>query len=78
MVIPSGEGEVEVISSTQHLSMVQSAVASCLKLPQNRVTCHVKRIGGGFGGKESRYVDGRSRDMQSPYFSLKLGDTVLS
>lgn len=26
-------------------------VASCLGVPDNRITCHVKRLGGAFGGK---------------------------
>lgn len=29
----------------------QSAVAETLNIPSNRVSCHVKRIGGAFGGK---------------------------
>lgn len=30
------------------------AVAEVLQIPANRVICRTKRIGGGFGGKESR------------------------
>lgn len=33
------------------LSRYQSAVAETLNIPSNRVSCHVKRIGGAFGGK---------------------------
>lgn len=29
----------------------QDIVASTLKLPANKVMCHVKRVGGAFGGK---------------------------
>lgn len=30
---------------------LQDIVASVLKLPANKVMCHVKRVGGSFGGK---------------------------
>ncbi|XP_071487031.1 xanthine dehydrogenase/oxidase-like [Diadema antillarum] len=54
-VIPKGEDkEVEVFSSTQHPTNVQSMVSSVLGIPANRITCRVKRLGGGFGGKELR------------------------
>ncbi len=54
LCIPSGEGELEVISSTQAVSKTQTLVASVLNMPANRVVCRVKRMGGGFGGKETR------------------------
>lgn len=37
-----------------HLSLCQSLVAKALGVPANRVVVRVKRMGGGFGGKESR------------------------
>ncbi|KAF3046351.1 hypothetical protein E8E12_003861 [Didymella heteroderae] len=55
--IPSGEdGAVEVWSSTQNAMETQEFVSSVLGVPSNRVNCRVKRMGGGFGGKESRSV----------------------
>ncbi len=50
------KGEMEVYSSTQGPTHTQHAVAEGLGVPHNRISCHVKRIGGGFGGKETRYV----------------------
>jgi xanthine dehydrogenase/oxidase len=35
---------------------MQAVVASVLGMPANRVTVRVKRMGGGFGGKESRSI----------------------
>lgn len=35
-------------------SLSQSLVAKALGVPANRVVVRVKRMGGGFGGKESR------------------------
>ena len=34
----------------------QVTLASCLGLPQHKVVVRAKRLGGGFGGKESRTV----------------------
>lgn len=33
------------------LIFLQEMVAVCLGIPRNRIMCHVKRIGGAFGGK---------------------------
>ncbi|XP_071799961.1 xanthine dehydrogenase/oxidase-like [Asterias amurensis] len=54
LVIPGEDGEVEVISSTQALKATQSIVATALGVRENKVVSRVKRLGGGFGGKESR------------------------
>ncbi|XP_036417928.1 aldehyde oxidase 3-like [Colossoma macropomum] len=55
LVIPLGEEkEMKVYVSTQHPAMVQEAIAETLGIPSNRVSCHVKRIGGAFGGKVTK------------------------
>ncbi|KAL1251495.1 hypothetical protein QQF64_019291 [Cirrhinus molitorella] len=52
LVIPVGEEkEMKVYLSTQHPTLAQEAVAETLRIPSNRVSCHVKRLGGAFGGK---------------------------
>ncbi|ORZ24999.1 molybdopterin binding aldehyde oxidase/xanthine dehydrogenase [Lobosporangium transversale] len=50
------EGEVEIIAATQYADGAQAAVADTLGLSSNKVVCKVKRVGGAFGGKESRGV----------------------
>jgi xanthine dehydrogenase large subunit len=52
--IPGEAGDMFVHSSTQHPSEVQHTVAKVLALPDNAVTVEVRRMGGGFGGKESQ------------------------
>ena len=52
--IPGEGGDMLVYSSTQHPSEVQHTVAKVLGLPDNAVTTEVRRMGGGFGGKESQ------------------------
>ena len=42
-----------VYSSTQHPTEVQHIVAHMLGLPATPVTVEVRRMGGGFGGKET-------------------------
>ncbi|KAE8278574.1 Xanthine dehydrogenase/oxidase Xanthine dehydrogenase [Larimichthys crocea] len=55
LAVPGEEdGEMELFVSTQSASKTQSLVAKALGVPANRVVVRVKRMGGGFGGKESR------------------------
>ncbi|TMX00398.1 hypothetical protein EJD97_000888 [Solanum chilense] len=46
--------EVHMISSTQSPQKHQKYVSHVLGLPMSKVVCKTKRIGGGFGGKETR------------------------
>ncbi|MEM6563949.1 MAG: xanthine dehydrogenase molybdopterin binding subunit [Pseudomonadota bacterium] len=52
--IPGEDDEVVVHCSTQHPSEAQHMVAHVLGVPSNAVTVNVRRMGGGFGGKESQ------------------------
>jgi xanthine dehydrogenase large subunit len=54
LAIPEERGGMLVLSSTQHPSEVQHCVAKMLKVPDAMVTCECRRMGGGFGGKESQ------------------------
>ncbi|KAI4895470.1 hypothetical protein NFI96_023969, partial [Prochilodus magdalenae] len=55
VAVPRGEdGEMELFVSTQSASKTQALVAKALGVPSSHVVCRVKRMGGGFGGKESR------------------------
>jgi xanthine dehydrogenase large subunit len=51
---PLESGQIEVHSSSQHPSETQRVVAEALGLSFHQVVCVVKRMGGGFGGKESQ------------------------
>ncbi len=52
--LPGEDDEVIVFSSTQHPSEVQHMVAHVLGVPSNAVTVNMRRMGGGFGGKETQ------------------------
>ena len=52
--VPKEDGCMHVWCSTQHPTEMQHVVAQALKLVANQVTCEVRRMGGGFGGKESQ------------------------
>ncbi|CAL8083327.1 unnamed protein product [Orchesella dallaii] len=55
IAVPTGEdGTLEIISATQNLTDTQLIIANALGLNANQVTVTVKRIGGGFGGKDTR------------------------
>ncbi|RUT34928.1 xanthine dehydrogenase molybdopterin binding subunit [Arsenicitalea aurantiaca] len=52
--LPGEDEDVIVHSSTQHPSEVQLMVAHVLGISQHAVTVNVRRMGGGFGGKETQ------------------------
>jgi xanthine dehydrogenase large subunit len=51
--LPGEDGDITVHSSTQHPTEVQHICARLLGCDYNRITAVVRRLGGGFGGKES-------------------------
>ncbi len=51
---PLENGQMEIHSSSQHPTETQHVVAHALNLDFSQVVCVVKRMGGGFGGKESQ------------------------
>ncbi|KAI5301359.1 hypothetical protein KEM55_002266 [Ascosphaera atra] len=55
VVVPKPEdGEMEVFSSTQNPSEAQAYCAQVTGVAENKILARTKRLGGGFGGKESR------------------------
>ena len=54
LVFPQEGGDMVVHSSTQHPTEIQHKVAEAIGLPMHAVRCEVRRMGGGFGGKESQ------------------------
>jgi xanthine dehydrogenase/oxidase len=57
VAVPKPEdGEIEIFSGTQNPTETQAYVAQVTGVAANKVVCRVKRLGGGFGGKETRSV----------------------
>ena len=54
LAIPHDDGDITIHCSTQHPTEAQHKVADALKKPMNAVRVQVRRMGGGFGGKESQ------------------------
>jgi len=54
LALPQEGGDMVVHSSTQHPTEIQHKVAEALGVPMHAVRCEVRRMGGGFGGKESQ------------------------
>ncbi|WP_421701222.1 xanthine dehydrogenase molybdopterin binding subunit [Aliiroseovarius sp.] len=52
--LPQDNGDMVVHSSTQHPTEIQHKVAEALGLPMHGVRVETRRMGGGFGGKESQ------------------------
>jgi xanthine dehydrogenase large subunit len=52
--LPTEDGALKVHCSTQHPSEMQHTVAHALSLPAHKVHVECRRMGGGFGGKESQ------------------------
>ncbi|NDR56999.1 xanthine dehydrogenase molybdopterin binding subunit [Aliiruegeria sabulilitoris] len=54
LVLPQENGDVVVHCSSQHPTEIQHKVAEALDAPMHAVRVEVRRMGGGFGGKESQ------------------------
>ncbi|MGY6549434.1 MAG: xanthine dehydrogenase molybdopterin binding subunit [Roseinatronobacter sp.] len=54
LAIPGEDDEITIFASTQHPSEAQHMVAHALGVPANAVVVTVRRMGGGFGGKETQ------------------------
>ncbi len=54
LALPQDNGDMVVQSSTQHPSEIQHKVAHALGKPFHAVRVEIRRMGGGFGGKESQ------------------------
>ena len=54
IALPQEDGGMLVVSSTQHPTEVQHLVAHALGRRSHEVSVHCRRMGGGFGGKESQ------------------------
>jgi xanthine dehydrogenase large subunit len=54
LAVPGEDDEVIVYCSTQGPSETQHMVAHALGVPSNAVTIEIRRMGGGFGGKETQ------------------------
>ncbi|WP_136682466.1 xanthine dehydrogenase molybdopterin binding subunit [Falsirhodobacter xinxiangensis] len=54
LALPQEGGDMVIHSSTQHPTEIQHKVAHALHVPMNAVRVEVRRMGGGFGGKESQ------------------------
>ena len=54
LAIPGEGSEMKILAASQNPSETQAIVAEVLGLQKNEVEVEVKRIGGGFGGKETQ------------------------
>jgi xanthine dehydrogenase large subunit len=54
MAIPGEDDDVTIWSSTQHPSEIQHIVGHVMNIPSHAITVQVRRMGGGFGGKETQ------------------------
>ena len=53
-VIPQEDNDYKIFSSTQHPSETQQIIAKMLNQKSNTITVETRRMGGGFGGKETQ------------------------
>ncbi|MGH6903393.1 MAG: molybdopterin cofactor-binding domain-containing protein, partial [Geminicoccaceae bacterium] len=54
LAVPDDDGGITLTASSQHLEACQEATADALGLPAHKVRVKTTRLGGGFGGKETR------------------------
>uniref|UniRef100_A0A4W5RKQ3 Aldehyde oxidase 5 n=1 Tax=Hucho hucho TaxID=62062 RepID=A0A4W5RKQ3_9TELE len=61
IAVPKGEnGELELFVASQHAAYTQEVVGITLGIDSNKITCHVRRLGGAFGGKVMKILSSES------------------
>uniref|UniRef100_A0A1L8DYE4 Xanthine dehydrogenase n=1 Tax=Nyssomyia neivai TaxID=330878 RepID=A0A1L8DYE4_9DIPT len=73
IAVPRDNDEIELFCSSQHPSEIQKLIAHSLNLPASKIVTRVKRMGGGFGGKETR---GMLTALPVAFAAYKLGRPV--
>ncbi len=73
LCVPDEDGGVLVYSSSQHPTEVQKLTASVLDMPMHKIQVEVRRMGGGFGGKESQAA---ALACTAALFALRTGRPV--
>ncbi len=53
-MIPGEDDALQVFCSTQNPTEIQKLVAEVMGITMNKVTIDMRRMGGGFGGKETQ------------------------
>lgn len=56
VAVPKDSDELDIYCSSQHPHAIQHTIARVLGVPASKIVAKVKRVGGGFGGKESKNV----------------------
>ncbi|MCY4274647.1 MAG: xanthine dehydrogenase molybdopterin binding subunit [Gammaproteobacteria bacterium] len=74
LTVPEENGSTSVYCSTQNPSEIQKVVAEVLGLPMNHVNVITRRMGGGFGGKETQAA---AWACIAAIFSTRTGRAVL-
>ncbi len=75
---PSENGSFKIISSTQGPTQVQKACAKVLGLAMHKIELDVRRLGGGFGGKEDQATPWAVLAALGAYVSKKPVKLVLN
>jgi xanthine dehydrogenase large subunit len=77
-VIPQEGNNLRVYSATQNPTLTQKTIAQMLGLPCHAVEVDVKRLGGGFGGKEEQATHWASLAALAAWHCQKPVELVLS
>ena len=77
-VIPLEGSNLRVYSATQNPTLTQKTIAQMLGLPCHAVEVDVKRLGGGFGGKEEQATHWASLAALAAWHTRKPVELVLS
>ncbi len=78
LAYPVENDGVKIHSSTQSPTAIQRAVSNVLGIPMNRVEVDVRRLGGGFGGKEDQATPWAALAALGSYLTKRPVKIVLS